>query len=191
MAVVWLGLVAACAQPPLPKDHFYRLQVAAPSIVMAAPRLDGTLEIGRFIADGLTAGRPIVYSSEGNTQELQEYSYHFWTETPTVMLRDALVDYLRQAKAAKAIVTPEMRVPANFVISGKIRRLEQVIGTPTRGLVKLELALRQTKGDKLLFLNTYEVKVEATNNSVSAAISAVNKAVSRVFAKYVDDISKN
>ena len=81
-------VLAACAQPPLPQDHFYRLSVGAPGNPRAEPRFKGTLEVGRFVADGLTAGRPVVYSMADRPNELREYRYHFWTEPPPTMLRD-------------------------------------------------------------------------------------------------------
>ena len=56
-------LVTACTQPELPQDHYYRLNVASPQQVSL--KLDGVLEVERFRADGLTSGRPIVYS-KGN-----------------------------------------------------------------------------------------------------------------------------
>ncbi len=59
----WLLLLlapalGACAQPPVPQDTFYRLEVGAPEMVLSALRFQGTLEIERLSADGLTAGRP-------------------------------------------------------------------------------------------------------------------------------------
>lgn len=35
------ALVAGCSQPPVPQDHFYRLEVAPPAGALASPRLPG------------------------------------------------------------------------------------------------------------------------------------------------------
>ena len=186
--------LGACAQPPVPQDTFYRLEVGAPEKVLSALRFQGTLEIERLSADGLTAGRPIVYSRSDRPRELQEYHYHFWTEPPPVMLRDQLVAYLRSAKVASAIVTPEMRVAVDYAITGKIKRLERVIGASpgaAKAVVELELGVRQTAGERLLFLDTYRVETAAAADTVSAAVDAMNEGLNRVFALFVADLSKN
>ena len=187
------GLVlalAACAQPPLPQDHFYRLQVVGPETPMTAPRLNGTLEVERFIADGLTAGRPIVFSNSGKPQELREYHYHFWVEPPTVMLRDQLVTYLRAAKVATTVVTPEVRVEPDYVLTARIRRLERIVGTPPRAAVEIELGVRRTRDDRLLFQGTYGVETKAEDGTVGGAVAAINRALTEIYAKVVADISR-
>ena len=184
------AMAGACAQPPLPEDHFYRLQVATSPAPLANPPLSGVLEVERFVADGLTAGRPIVWSQSGQPHALSEYHYHFWVEAPTVLLRDQLIAQLRAAKAAKAVVTPEMRVDPDYVLSGKIKRLERVVGATPRAVVELELAVRRTAGDSLAFLQTYRVEEAVATDSVAAAVAAINKALGAIYAKFTADLAR-
>jgi ABC-type uncharacterized transport system auxiliary subunit len=193
LIVLLVAVLGACAQPPVPQDTFYRLEVGVPENALSAPRLQGTLEVERLSADGLTAGRPIVYSRSDRPRELKEYHYHFWTEPPPVMLRDQLVAYLRGANVASAVVTPELRVAVNYALTGKIKRLERVIGVSpgsAKAVVELELGVRQTAGERLLFLDTYRVETEAAGDTVGAAVDAINEGLKRVFALFVADISK-
>ena len=148
----------------------------------------GRLKSSALSADGLTAGRPIVYSRSDRPRELKEYHYHFWTEPPPVMLRDQLVAYLRGANVASAVVTPELRVAVNYALTGKIKRLERVIGVSpgsAKAVVELELGVRQTAGERLLFLDTYRVETEAAGDTVGAAVDAINEGLKRVFALFV------
>ena len=89
-AILMTGLVLAgcAAQPPVPADKYYRLQAVFAASPLSAQKFPGNLEIDRFTADGLTAGRPIVYIDSSNTNQLLEYHYHFWTQPPTIMLRE-------------------------------------------------------------------------------------------------------
>ncbi|MEE8393321.1 MAG: ABC-type transport auxiliary lipoprotein family protein [Rhodospirillales bacterium] len=185
--VAALGL-AACAQPELPKDHFYRLNLSPPE-AFSSVLLEGVVEVERFSAGGLAAGRPIVYSEAGRPHELLEYHYHFWTEPPTVMLRDRLVEYLRAAKVADTVVTPEMRVRPDHVLTVKIKRLEKIAGPHPKAAVKLEMALRQAGGGKLTFLGSYGVEAKAADHSVAAAVEAINKALGQIYAKFVADLA--
>ncbi len=183
-------VAAACAQPPLPEDHFYRLVVAAPKGGATAPKLGGTLEVQRFDADGLTAGRSIVYSDSARPEELREYHYHFWVEPPPVMLRDQFVAYLRGAGIASAVVTPEVRVEPDFVLTAKLKRLEQIVGPASRAAVEVDVAVRRTADDRLMFQGSYGVQVDAKSRAVVDAVAAFTTALSQVYAKIIADMSR-
>jgi cholesterol transport system auxiliary component len=183
-------LLAACGSaPPVPEDHFYRLRVT-PAPSPGQKLLPGTVEIDRFVADGLTAGRPIVYSESGKPYQVREYHYHFWTQPPTVMLRDELVAFLRAAKVADAVVTPEMRVPADFVLTGKISRLEKVVGEPPKAVLEMELAVRKAAGGKLVFLDTYRIESTADGAGVDDTVNALNQALATIYRKFLSDLAK-
>ncbi|NQU62546.1 MAG: membrane integrity-associated transporter subunit PqiC [Rhodospirillales bacterium] len=185
-----IGLVAACSTAErVPEDKFYRLAAVKPSPL---PKMlfPGTLEVDRFVADGLTAGRPIVYSVAGKPYQVKEYHYHFWTQPPTVMLRDELVSYLRQAKISDQVVTPELRVSPDYVLTGKIKRLEKIIGTPPKAVLELELGLRKATGGKLIFLDTYRIETQSADSGVDDAVNSLNTSLSSIYAKFVADLSK-
>ncbi len=184
--------LAACAgqQAPVPEDHFYRLKVAAPKAPLAQPRFKGTLEVQRMIADGVIAGRPIVYSEAGKELEVLEYHYHFWTEPPIVLLMDQLVTYLRAANMAETVVTAEMRANADYAVSGKIKRLEQVRGANPRAIVEVELALLKKPEGKILFVRNYIDDQAADGEDVASAVQAMNTALGRIYARFAADISK-
>ena len=176
-------VLAACSQPPVPEDHFYRIGVAAPQ---ARPQpLAETIEVERFIADGVVADRPIVYSDRGSAHEVQAYHYHFWVEPPTVMLQNQLVSFLRSANVAKRVVTPELRIEPDYVVTGKIIRFEQVRGNPPGIAVELELALKRSGDDRVLVLESRKIEAQAANDSVAAAVAAISQAVTRLFQDFV------
>lgn len=183
--------VAACGTAePVPEDKFYRLLVAAPATTLDAPVLDGLVEVERFVADGLVDKAQIVYSDKNVTHEVKAYHYHSWTEAPVVMVRDQLVGYLRAAKAADKVLTPEMRVTPDFVIVGRIGRLERVVGQTSEAVVELELGLREERSGKLLLLETYKANVTAEGRTVSDTVRAVTRALDTVFAAFITDLSK-
>jgi cholesterol transport system auxiliary component len=183
-------VLAACAQPELPKDHYYRLQIHAPEKVKGAALFKGTIEVQRFVADGLTAGRPIVYSDVGSEHKLLEYHYHFWTEPPIVMLRDQLIDYMRAANAAEMIVSPEMRARPDYRLTGKIKRLEKVVGPNPSAIAELELGLQNEKNGEIVNLANYRVEVGAQSQSVSDAVIAMNKALTEIYSRFVASLRK-
>jgi len=183
--------LSACAQPQVPKDRYYRLQVAVPEAAQGRAKLAGTLEIERLVAEGLSAGRPIVYSESNNPNELLEYSYHFWMDPPVVMLRDQLIDCLRAAKVADMVVSPELRTNPDYSLVAKIKRLENIVGASHKGVVELELALRRENGGgKVLLLDTYRAEVAAETGSIGDAVKAMNRGLSDICSRFVADIGK-
>ncbi len=189
IAGVLAGLLSACGGAPVvPDDQLYRLQAAKPAV--GKKLFPGTLEVDRFVADGLTAGRPIVYSEAGKSYQVKEYHYHFWTQPPTVMLRDELVTYLRRAKIADAVVTPELRIPADYVLTGKIKRLEKIIGPRPKAVLEIELGLRKASGGKLIFLDTYRMESQFASKGVDNAVASLNKSLSAIYGKFIADLAK-
>lgn len=189
LVIAGLGaVVAACSQPPVPQDRFYRLQVPPPAAALPAPRLPGVLEVPRFAADGLLAARPIVFSEADAPAEVNAYYYHFWVEPPGVMLRDLLVAHLRAAGVAKMVVTPELRLEPDFTLTARIKRLEQVRGASPRAVIVLDVAVNGRKEDHLVLLKTYAVEQAAADNGVPAAVEAMSRALAIVFQGVVSDL---
>ncbi|MEO5337510.1 MAG: PqiC family protein [Magnetospirillum sp. WYHS-4] len=192
--ILALGLslaVAACGGGggPVPQNTFYRLQVAAPAASGAAAILPGILEVDRFVVEGLTAGRAIVYSDSAKPQELHEYHYHLWTEPPATMLRDELVNFLRAGKAAAQVVTPEVRVSPDYMVRGRILRLERVVGGTPGALVELEMSARKIRGDELLLLKTYKAQVVPSGDAVGEVATAFGKALTDVYGRFLGDLA--
>ena len=183
-----LGALAGCAQAKLPQDSFYRLSNSA-SVSPAVAPLDGTLVVPRFLSDGLLSERPVVFTLNNSPQRLQQYNYHFWVESPSRMIQELTVDYLRKAKLAPRVVTPEFRAPGDYELTGKIKRFEQVHGRPPRAVVTLEFGLYRARDGHLLHLETYEKSIPLNDEDVGRATVAMGEAVQQILAGLVQDIS--
>ncbi|CCQ74969.1 ABC-type transport auxiliary lipoprotein family protein [Magnetospira sp. QH-2] len=191
--------MAACQQPDVPRDHFYRLDPGTPS-AFSAPALPGTLEVERFTAVGLTSQRPVVYSEADAANQAFAYHYHFWEESPGAMLQDRMVDYLRAAKIANNVVTPDLRTNADYVVTGRIQRLEQVRSGGTKlqkvlgengsakGVLEIELVLRRAKDDTLLHHGIYRHDMAAEGSSVAQSVAALNQCLSKAYSSFLDEI---
>ncbi len=119
---------------------------------------------------------------------MQEYNYDFWHKPPGDMLRDAIVDYLRNSNAAHNFVTPEMRADADFLLSGRIQKLETVRGASPKAVVALELAVTNLSTNKVRLVRSYRMDVPASSGTVNAAVAAVNQAIGDIFARFLSDL---
>ncbi len=181
-ALVALG----CVAPPAPRDHFYRLQISPPASPRAAPVFPGTLEVDLFQADALAGERPLVYRDGEDSPELLRHSYHRWVEPPTRMAQLELARYLRAAGAAPQVVTPEMRIDADYLLGGRILRLERILGeNPPRVRVELELVVVRMPQRDLAVLETFYEEERASDESVEASVRAMNRALTRIYAAFL------
>ena len=188
-ALLTLIPLTACIQPEIPQDRYYRIVVGKPEATSARPPLDGPLEVDRPDADGLLGARPIVYAEADRPNELQEYSYDFWTEPPALMLQSELVGYLRAARIADLVVTPGLRVNAAFRLSGRLRRLEQLVGEQSKVLVEIEFAVRDNRRGRITLLKTYRAEAIPVDASLPAAVDAFGKAFTAIVARLTADLT--
>ncbi|MDA0240074.1 MAG: ABC-type transport auxiliary lipoprotein family protein [Proteobacteria bacterium] len=185
--------LAACAQSTaVPEDHYYRLSAVSEqgAVNSANPVLQGTLEVDRFVADGLSAGRALIFSRPQESHKVQPYNYHFWTEPPPIMLQNHLVAYLRSTGVAKNVVTPELRIEPEFIVSGRIIRFEQNVGSPGRVLVELELGLKETRTDRLVHVKADRAETSTPDAAPGKTIPAFSQSIAQIYKQFVDDIKK-
>ncbi len=190
---IWLvpivaSLLGCSQQPPLPPDQFYRIYTQTPTLNHNTPRYEGILVVRRFLADGLVSERSVVYGEGERDNPLKQYAYHFWTESPTRMLQELIVPYLRRGNVASQVITPEIRVDYTLELAGKVKRLEQIRGSTSRVVVELEFGLSQPLEGNLLWAQDYLVEIECEDDSIASAVDAFNEAVSRIYTQLVEDI---
>lgn len=181
--------LSACTRAEIPPDRYYRIVVGKPEAVSTRPPLDGPLEVDRPAADGLLGARPIVYAESARPNELQQYSYDFWTEPPAPMLQNELVGYLRAARVADLVVTPGLRIDADYRLSGRLSRLEHLVGDPTKVLVEIEFALRDNQRGGIVLLKTYRAESVPVDATLPAAVDAFGQALTAISARLAADLA--
>ena len=184
-----LFVLAACSQPPLPEDHFYRLGIVPPPPAVGAPILKGVVQVNRFIAAGVTAGRPIVYAEPDSPNEIKAYHYRFWNEPPAIMLQNDLVGFLRAGRAADRVVTPDFRIEPEYIVTGRIIRFEQIRAERPKVVVELELGLMEAGSGRIVRLDIHRLEVAAADGTVAAAVAAMGTAVTQIYGRFLTDIS--
>lgn len=178
--------LAACAGPAAPPDVFYRIEPGAPAQRFAKPALPGVLEVNRLAADGVVAERALAFARDG---VLGHYKYDFWSEPPGMLLQDRLAHYLTEAGLADRVVTPDLRVLSDWVLRGKVRRLEQIAGR-SEVAVGLELAVVGARDGRLVLLQTYETRVATPSERVEDAARAMEKGAAEIFARFLADLAR-
>ena len=182
-----VSTLAACAQPSIPEDRFYRLPASA-AADRAARLPAGVIQVERFVGDGLTAGRAIAYSNAATPDVAQTYHYHLWIEPPTILLQTALVDALKRAGAAQ-VVTPEIRIEPKTIVTGRIRAFEHVRGAQGAARVKLDLAMSERADGRIVVLKSYTAELPTSGSDIGAAIAGFGAAVDQIYSQFIKDIA--
>ncbi|WP_413206884.1 ABC-type transport auxiliary lipoprotein family protein [Rhodospirillum sp. A1_3_36] len=189
-------LLGACAvENAPPTDVFYRLDIPQSEIVPAPVTDPRTVEVGRFDAKGTLGDRAIAFTTRTDGQVLEQYSYHFWEETPAILLRDQMVNYLRASGAFAEVVTPALRARADLLILGRVLRMEHVL--PPEGesgpavALSLELTLLDPQTDDVKVLATYTEVIPVADRTVPTATQGLRDALARILARFAKDITKS
>lgn len=186
LPLVMLFMLAGCTTMPVPEDHFYRLP--DPRVTAGARALEGTLAVQRLRTDGVYAQRPLLHCSDIDSVEVHQYHYHYWTDSPPRLLQDHLVAYLRGSGIASTTLADGTGIRADYVLSGRIRRFEQLQqGGKASALVELELALQERSGS-ILLVKDYRAEFRAANNSLPATVTAFDQALQQIYARLNEDL---
>jgi len=182
----WLG----CASKPAPRDHFYRVEVAAPT-PLASPALPGVLEVDRLRVEAIAQGRRMLYRDASAPNAIGQHSYHYWADPPGVMVQDQLVRGLRAAGAAKSVITPGIHVDSDFVLKGRIVQMERHTGgSQPRVVVELEFSLLGRNDRKLLLHETYREERTAAGEAIGASVTAYQDALGAILQQLVNDLPR-
>ena len=107
------------------------------------------------------------------------------------MIQEQLVADLKERGAATTVVTPEMRIQPDYVITGRIKRFERVMQNGTdRVVVEVRLTLTEVGENRLVWNETYRVETPVEGEGVNAAVRAFNRGVSELVGRFADDISR-
>lgn len=177
---------AGCVSGPAPRDHFYRLEAGAPAARAAQPRFAGIVEVDRLRADPLTDQLPLLYRGEG--PEIHRHAYHRWAAPPSAMVQSALIGFLRASGVAATVVSPEARARPDLHVTGRLMRLERLLGSGTpQVVIELELGASDGQGE-LLLLQTYRTQREVPSDAVDDAVVALEGALTEIFERFVADL---
>ena len=185
--LLWLG---GCLGGPAPQDHFYRLELPGPTTRLDPPPLNGILQVTRPWADALTSERQLLFRQHNGSSKLHRHAYHRWVDSPTLILQQEMARYLRRANMATQVVTPELRVKIDYVLTCRIAKLEQVLDDSPRVVMELELGLTHVNDREALLLETYREEQVADSPGITAAVSAYNQALTNILTRFLDDSSR-
>lgn len=178
--------LAACASPAPPRDNFYRLDAVPQVRALEKAVLPGVVEINRLDVDGALSERGLAYQEKDGA--LARYSYDLWSDAPATSVQMALAEALRRSNMAGQVVTPDLRVPPDWTIRGRLLRFEYVPGA-NKVAARMQLAVVSARDGALVLLDTYSAEPAVQGAGPEAAVAALNRATADILSRFVADLS--
>ena len=185
-------LLSACfgGGESVPQDQFYRLSDASYQ-GDSLKQMVNILAVSAPESDVLHRERPILYGQADEPLKLQRYHYHHWTNIPSKLIQDHLVDYLRSTGMAKQVVRYGEQAKIDAEIGGQLKRFERVIGTDKiTVVVQLELFYKTRGHSPKFYQNVYQQELVVTNSSMHATATAFSQALQAIYMDFIRDVIK-
>ncbi|MCZ6771601.1 MAG: ABC-type transport auxiliary lipoprotein family protein [Proteobacteria bacterium] len=184
-----LLITAGCGSlSPPPKDTFYRLDFGLPGPQGESAEAKDVIYLPPFWASGLHSERALVFAHADGTS-LEQQVYHFWIDSPRVMLQHALADHLRSVVGARVVLEPA--TTAAYTLRGRIRRFERTnSGGSNYAQVDLNIALYGSNGSVPEFERDYKSSIPVGGHSVAAGVAALSEGTKQIFTTFTGDLRR-
>ena len=115
------SLLAACAARPVDPERFFRPELPKPG---ARPKPAQRIVVEPFRVQGIYADRALVVRDVGGAY--RQSTGRSWIGPPSLLLGDALVEYLRAAYGNDAVFAPQARIDGALTVRPQLTRFERV-----------------------------------------------------------------
>jgi ABC-type uncharacterized transport system auxiliary subunit len=189
LAITAMTVQGGCLSGPVPRDRFYRLEVPDATTRLELPRLRGRLLVDSIRGGAMTLERLMLYRNADDPSQVRRESYDQWVDPPPAMVQRALVQFLRSANAAREVITPEMRVEADFRLTGRLARFERLDGQGApRAIIEVEFTLVRLEDRGLLLLKTYREEKPVDGDGIGNSAEAFSRALQRILERLLLDL---
>jgi len=173
----------------IPPTHYYKLNIP-PAPVAAQGGGNNTAILMPFRGSKLLTQDKIVYRP--NPEEVGFYEYHRWAEDPRTTIAQSMLDHLRGKKTFGRIVMFDGRTMADYIVRGRIDRLEEVDspdGSDVRVAFRISAEVLSVEGREPLWVGSHAETLQVTTRDVRTVVSTMSDAAAKSVAKLAADIN--
>ena len=167
-------LAAGCVSGKSPR--YYRLNLAPVATQSSTAPFQVSLLVGRLSATRILRDDRVVYGM--SDVELGVDEYHRWTEPPTEMIEDLLVQQLRHSGQYKSVQRISSTARGDYLLRGHLSSLNEVddpAGIKARFNIQLELFDQKSGG--VVWTGSYSHDEPVEKKSVTAVVESLQKSV--------------
>jgi len=174
----------------IPRDHYYRLPAVTAVTPLRTPLLSGALEVSTVQTSGMLHERSILFVREQQPLEVSPYHYYYWVNTPSSLLQQHLLDYLRQKNLARSQHRYRSDTPAEFRLEGELLHFERYIRKDaSEARVELDLVLRDNRSRRILLRKLYRHNAKAQSPEMADTADAFGRALGAIYRQFAQDVA--
>ena len=167
-------LAAGCVSAKSPR--YYRLSLAPVSAQSNTAPFQVSILVGRLTAPRILRDDRVVYGMSDVEMGVDEY--HRWTEAPTEMIEELLVQRLRRSGQYKSVQRISSTARGDYLLRGHLSSLNEVddpAGIKARFNIQLELF--DQKSGSVIWTGSYSHDEPVEKKSVTAVVESLQKSV--------------
>jgi uncharacterized lipoprotein YmbA len=180
-AVMALIALAGCGGA-VKYPNYYALHIPPPPDPPAQEGVRASLAVREFRSPAYLHQGAIVYKT--SPEQIGFYNYHRWAADPREVVTNAVTDRLRASGKFTQVKTYDGRPDVDYVLSGRIERLEEV---DYEGGVKVEVAISAQMTNLTtgagVWTNTVDEIGTVGQRDVPAVVSEMNRTMERAIEK--------
>ena len=160
--------------------HYYAINRQA--VGVAAPKPDGpVLVIGRITTpEALQDGR-IRYRAGSN--EVGAYEYHRWTERPSAMVQDLLLQALRASGKWRRVMEASSTAESDYLVRGRLREFAEIDNPGIQTRVSLRLELVDFKTGAVIWDRDYNRDVPVEGKTINEVVLSMEHNLQQVIGE--------
>jgi ABC-type uncharacterized transport system auxiliary subunit len=187
--LIFLVVIAAgCTTARAPRYYF--LTAAPVSPQANASRLPVTILVGRLSAPRILRDDRVVYGMTDVEMGVDEY--HRWTEPPSEMIEQLLVEHLRRSGQYKSVQRISSTARGDYLLRGHLTSLNEW-NDPAGGIkarFNVQLELFDQKAGTVVWTDSYSHDEPVEKKSVSAVVEALQKNVNTGIAQLTGSLAQ-
>ena len=173
-AISLVCLAAGCVSAKSPR--YYRLSLAPVATQPSAAPFQVSLLVGRLTAPRILRDDRVVYGMSDVEMGVDEY--HRWTEPPTELLEDLLVQRLRRSGQYKSVQRISSTARGHYLLRGHLSSLNEVDDPAgIRARFNIQLELFEQKSGSVVWTSSYSHDEPVEKKSVTAVVESLEKSV--------------
>ncbi len=167
-------LTAGCGAAKSPR--YYLLSTPAITPQAGAPQFPATILVGRFSAPRVLRDDRVVYGM--SDVELGVDEYHRWSEPPTEMIEQLLVERLRRSGQYKSVQKISSTARGDFLLRGHLTAMNEIDdGSGIKARFNIQLELFDQKAGLVVWTESYSHDEPVEKKTVSAVVEALQRGV--------------
>lgn len=179
--------LVGCTTARAPRYYFLTAPPAAPNAGVSP--FPVTILVGRLSAPRVLRDDRVVYGMTDVEMGVDEY--HRWTEPPTEMIEQLLVEHLRRSGQYKGVQRISSTARGDYLLRGHLTSLNEIDDPPKiTARFNIQLELFDSKTGNVVWTDSYSHDEPVEKKSVSAVVLSLQKNVNAGIAQLTGSLAQ-